>query len=357
MIVYLKQEKDRGRSLILATAASEATARRIADHLALFDAVLASTANHNLRGTAKRDAIAAHAQGPYEYMGDHAIDLPIWTSAARAHVVLPANADWHRSIPTAQRGERFQALGGTWKNLLRALRLHQWAKNVLIFLPLFLSHVFTDPAKLRAGIIAFFSFSLSASAIYLVNDIFDIHADRRHPEKRLRPFARGTYAIPSGLLWSGALLVVSLSLAFLLSPLVALCIGGYVLITCLYTLWLKKIPVVDVVLIGFFYTYRILVGAIATETMVSDWLLVFSAFFFLSLGIEKRYGELLRVANEPALPPWAWLSQRRSSRRLRLRLNTAFLSLLVLAFTFEAPRSPFYTHPSYFGAWSFSGYG
>jgi 4-hydroxybenzoate polyprenyltransferase/phosphoserine phosphatase len=347
LLAFLQQQKADGRSLILATASPEATARRIAKHLGLFDHVIASTPTQNLSGSSKRDAILAHAQGPYEYIGDHAIDLPIWTSAARAHAVLPPNTDWHRSIPVAQRGERFQALGGTWKDLVRALRLHQWAKNVLIFLPLFLSHVFTDPQKLRAGIIAFFSFSLSASAIYLVNDIFDIHADRRHPEKRLRPFARGTYAIPSGLLWSGALLIVSLSLAFFLSPLVALCIAGYVLTTCLYTLWLKKVPVVDVVLIGFFYTYRILVGAIATETMVSDWLLVFSAFFFLSLGIEKRYGELLRVASEPS----SSMHGRGYHKEdlpvvLGFGLNTAFLSLLVLAFYIRSAEvTKLYTHP------------
>lgn len=348
LLAYLQKEKKEGRRIILATASSEITARRIAVHLNLFDHVLGSTPAQNLQGAAKRDAILAHAKGPYEYIGDHAIDLPIWMGASRAHAVLPPRSEWHGAIPVEQRGERFDAIGGTWRDLIRALRLHQWAKNILIFLPLLLSHVFTDPSKLRAGIIAFFSFSLSASAIYLINDIFDIHADRRHPEKKLRPFARGAYAIPSGLLWSGILLATSLFLALLLSPFLALCIAGYVFTTCLYTLWLKKVPVIDVVMIGFFYTYRILVGAIATETMVSDWLLAFSTFFFLSLGIEKRYGELLRVANEPT----SSLHGRGYRKEdlpvvLGFGLNSTFLSLLVLAFYIRSSEvTKLYTHPS-----------
>jgi 4-hydroxybenzoate polyprenyltransferase len=349
VVQFLRNEKSNGRRLILATASHETVAQAVADHLALFDAVIASNTKHNLRGEVKRDAIREHAQGPYEYLGDHIVDLPIWQDAARAHAVLRKNADWHHSITTEQRGQRFQAIGGRFIDLLKAMRPHQWAKNLLLFLPLLLSHTFTNPYKLTDGILAVISFSFTASSIYLINDIFDIHSDRRHPEKRLRPFARGVYAIPTGFLASTILMLIGLGIGAILSPLFCFCLLGYIVTTCLYTAWLKKRPIVDVILIGFFYTYRIFAGAIATETLVTDWLLAFATFFFVSMGIEKRYGELLRVSEDPTMKANGRGYQTSDlPLLLTFGVNTSFLSLLVLALYVRSIEvTKLYTHPSW----------
>lgn len=349
VLAFLTKEKQAGRKIILATASHERIARDIARHLGLFDDVLASTEDVNLRGITKRDAIRTHAGGVYEYLGDHSVDLPIWRDATRAHAVLRASQAWHDDIPPEQRGKRFAAVGGNLRDLLRAMRPHQWAKNVLLFLPLFLSHTFTSPEKLLKGGLAFVSFCLTASTVYLVNDIFDIHADRRHPEKRFRPFARGAYSIPAGLFASSLLFLSGLALGALVSNAFVLCLLGYLLTTFVYTLWLKKLPIIDVVMIGFFYTYRIFIGAIATQTLVTDWLLAFATFFFLSLGIEKRYGELLLASQTPG---------KRGNGRgyqtedlpvlLGFGLNSAFLSLLVLAlYVRSAEVTKLYAHPSW----------
>lgn len=349
VLAFLRMQKEAGRRLILATASHETVARAVAAHLDLFDDVLASTHNRNLRGEVKREAIQLHAQGPYEYLGDHPVDLSIWQGAARAHAVLSPKRDWYQAIPIEQRGERFRAVGGTFRDLLKAMRLHQWAKNILLLLPLFLSHTFTNQYKLADAFLAIVSFSLIASAIYLVNDIFDIHSDRRHPEKRFRPFARGAYAIPTGLLASATLMVLGLSIGAILSPLFCFCLLGYIITTCLYTTWLKRVAIVDVILIGFFYTYRIFAGAIATETPVTDWLLAFSTFFFVSMGIEKRYGELLRVSEEPSMRANGRGYQTSDLPMLfAFGTNSAFLSLLILALYVRSSEvTKLYTHPSW----------
>lgn len=349
ILAFLMKEKASGRQLILATATHEDTAEKIANHLGIFDHVIASDDKTNLKGVAKRDAIRTHAKGPYEYLGDHVVDLPIWLDASKAHAVLKPSQTWHRNIPVSQRGERFASIGGSWRSLFRAMRPHQWAKNALLFLPLLLSHTFIYPNKLVAGTLGFTAFCLTASAVYLINDIFDIHSDRHHPEKRHRPFASGAYSIPAGLLVSILLLLGGLGIGASISVAYAFCLLGYIVTTTLYTLLLKKLPVIDVVMIGFFYTYRIFIGAVATQTPVTDWLLAFATFFFVSLGIAKRYGELLLASKTPGMR----LSGRGYHTEdlpvlLGFGLNSAFLSLVVLALYVRSTEvTKLYVHPSW----------
>ncbi len=349
VLTFLRQEKEQGRRIILATATHQKTAQAIAAHVNVFDDVLGTTRERNLRGTIKRDTILAHAQGAYEYLGDSPVDIPIWQRAARAHGVFQHHESWSSAVPEFLRGEVFFHASSGPKELFRAMRPYQWAKNILLFLPLFLSHTFSDTPKLLSAGIAFLSFSLTASAIYLLNDIFDIHTDRRHPEKRERPFARGTYQIPHGLGWSFILGITGFLLALSVSPSFALSLIGYLGATTLYTLWLKKLPIIDVLLIGFFYSYRIFAGAIATQTPVTDWLLAFSTFFFVSLGIQKRYSELLRLSKASGLP-----SHGRGYHvedlpiLLGFGLNSAFLSLLVFTFYLRSTEvTALYAHPSW----------
>ncbi len=332
VLAFLREERARGRKIILATAAHERIAQPIADHLGLFDDVIATNAHQNAIGTTKRNLIQAHANGPYEYIGDHPIDLPIWQASSTAHGVFPVGARWHASIPREQQGRVFTHTSGRLADLFQAMRPKQWSKNILLFLPLLLSHTFTHVEKLAQVSIAFISFSLTASCVYLLNDLFDVHADRLHPKKRLRPFAKGSYALADGLVAAIILLGAGLVFAFIVSPLFALVISGYFIGNLLYTFWLKRVALLDVLLLGFFYTYRILAGAVATHIYVTDWLLAFSTFFFLSLAILKRYGELrLMAATSGTSAHGRGYESEDVTLLLGFGLNSAFLSVLVLS--------------------------
>jgi 4-hydroxybenzoate polyprenyltransferase len=162
----------------------------------------------------------------------------------------------------------------------------------LIFLPLLAAHQVTDTAALAVAFIAFFAFGLSASAVYVLNDLLDLPADRRHPHKRRRPFASGSLPLSTGLLAAPALLLGAAALSLMLPPAFAAVLVGYFVITSAYSFGLKRLPVVDVMCLAGLYTIRVVAGAAAVATMPSFWLLAFSMFIFLSLALVKRYTEL-----------------------------------------------------------------
>jgi len=178
--------------------------------------------------------------------------------------------------------------------LARAVRPHQWSKNLLVFLPLVAAHTLFRVDLLATGALVFWSFSLSASAAYILNDMSDVHTDRQHPRKRRRPFAAGDVGVRTGLVAVVVLLSGSLALAFFgVSGRLASVIALYVVATTAYTLWLKRLPVTDVFALTGFYVLRIVAGGVATATPLSEWFLAFALFFFLSLAFVKRYVELL----------------------------------------------------------------
>ncbi len=178
--------------------------------------------------------------------------------------------------------------------LLKAMRPHQWAKNLLIFVPLVLSHRIFDPAVLAAGVTAFIAFSLCASAIYVVNDLFDIAADRAHPRKRLRPFAAGELSVPTGIGLAAALMTMALGLAvFAATRDFILILFTYVALTTAYSWRLKREAILDVLVLATLYSVRVLGGGAAAGITISNWLLGFALFLFLSLAFVKRYVELL----------------------------------------------------------------
>ncbi|MFC1785846.1 UbiA family prenyltransferase [Candidatus Neomarinimicrobiota bacterium] len=181
---------------------------------------------------------------------------------------------------------------------VKALRIYQWSKNMLLFLALFMSHKILEPQLFIQMVIAFFSFSLCASAVYIFNDLFDLEADRKHPSKQNRPFASGQISALNGKLVIPMLLFVSFLLSIVFLPktfTVALII--YLTITTSYTLYLKEKLVIDVLVLGALYTLRVYAGGLSAEIEVSSWLLGFSWFFFLSLAFIKRYTDLLLIKN------------------------------------------------------------
>ena len=185
--------------------------------------------------------------------------------------------------------------------LVRALRPHQWVKNLLVFVPILLDHRLKEPEVLTRGAMAFVAFCLAASGAYVLNDILDLEADRGHPIKRNRPFASGALSPRAGYMLALALVGVSLVVgAALMAPGFLALLLLYIGLTTAYSAYLKRIVVLDVLLLACLYTLRVLAGITASGVRFSTWLLAFSTFLFLSLAFLKRHGELSTLAAHPA---------------------------------------------------------
>ena len=293
-VAWLREQRAAGRRLILATAAHESIAAEVARELELFDAVIATnTKEGNLKGAAKLAAIRARVGDRFSYAGDDRADLPIWASATSA-VVVGAREGVARKVRAAVAVEReFPSASLRPAVWLRALRVHQWVKNLLLFVPLLTSFSFLDPGKVLAALAAFVAFSLAASGTYLLNDMWDLDSDRQHARKRYRPVASGVLKLSHALGAAAGLLAAALLVALATSPALAAALIGYVALTTAYSGVLKKYVVLDVLALALLYTYRVLAGAIAIEVLVTPWLLAFSAFTFLSLALVKRCAELV----------------------------------------------------------------
>ena len=286
------------RPRVLCTASDLRLAEAVARHTGLFEEVLASDGARNLAGARKAQVLVERfAERGFDYAGNGTVDLHVWKRARRAWVVnapvaLARSAAGHCEVehhlhaPAAPRG---------W---LRALRLHQWLKNLLVFLPLLASHRFLEAGAVLAALGAFLAFGLCASGVYLLNDLLDLPSDRRHPRKRSRPFAAGELPLLHGLLAAPLLTVAAFALAFAVSPWFAAALGAYFAATLAYSFWLKRVVMVDVVLLAGLYTVRIIAGAAAIGVALSFWLLAFSMFLFLSLAMLKRYTELQAMLGE-----------------------------------------------------------
>ncbi len=291
LLDFLKSEKQKGRNLILATASDESVARRVADYLGLFSDVIASEGTVNLKAEHKRDALVARfGQGGFDYAGNASDDLAVWEAAGKILVVNPS-----APVRRALRGKSVQMFDDRppkWKAWIKALRVHQWMKNVLIFLPMLLAQELTTPVLYVKAIIAFFAFSLLASSIYVVNDLMDLHADQHHPRKHRRPFAAGNLNLMAAACAVPLLIFCSLFLAQFLT--IAFCgvLLFYLLITTLYSWRLKQLVLLDVLTLAGLYTIRILAGTAAYGVATSGWLIAFSIAIFFSLALVKRYAEL-----------------------------------------------------------------
>ena len=294
LIAYLKEEKAKGRQLILATAANEKYAHQVADHLQLFDVVLASDARTNLSGKDKLAAIQAEVgDKPFDYAGDHEVDNAIWAHARQA-VLVNASDKLERSANAAYDvGASFPPEKTSWRTWTKALRVHQWAKNVLIFVPLLAAHQYADATMVGMAVLAFIAYSLLASSVYILNDLVDLGDDRQHPRKRERPFASGRIPIAQGVMAIPVLLGAAVVIAAFLPPFFWLVLGCYYLVTLAYSLGLKQLALIDVLTLAALYTLRIIAGGAATGIPLSFWLLALSMSIFLSLAMAKRCTELL----------------------------------------------------------------
>jgi 4-hydroxybenzoate polyprenyltransferase len=290
----LRELKATGVTLCLATAADRRVAGEVAKHLCLFDEVVASDGSTNCSGSNKLAAIRERlGDDRFAYWGDSRADLPLWEAAHEAGVVAPKSNLWRAVSRGSTQARMIAPRGRLARPLAAVLRPHQWAKNLLLLLPLFLAHQWADVGRLGLALLGVAIFSAAASAIYIMNDLVDIESDRRHPTKRGRPFAAGELPIPVGLTVAGLALAGAFAVsACCLTSTFTNWLAIYLLTTTAYSLWLKKQIVIDVLVLAGLYTLRIAAGAAAVSVPVSPWLLAFAMFFFLSLALGKRYIEL-----------------------------------------------------------------
>lgn len=294
LLESLAERRREGGRIILVTASPHQFAEVVAEHLGLFDQVLASDWETNLKGDKKRAVIleSASATG-FDYAGDSKADLPVWRQAACALVVNPAPGVWTEvrqlGIPCAVIKDEDR---NSLRNVASALRLHHWLKNVLVFVPLTLAHRLDEPELLWSAALAFISFSLTASSVYLLNDLLDLPADRSHPSKSARALASGTVSVQYVAWLLPALLIGAAACALFLPYAFGVVLAAYLVLTLAYSLRLKHAVIMDVLVLAALYTLRLIGGAAATSVVPSFWLLSFSMFLFLSLALVKRFSEL-----------------------------------------------------------------
>ena len=333
-LAYLKQESAAGRKLVLATASDAKYARQVADHLGLFHATLASDGKANLSGSTKAMAIQADADGqPFEYAGNSHKDVPIWDKSAGAVLVnsdrgveKALNANTPVTARFADRKSRFSAY-------VAALRPHQWVKNALLVVPLLASHRVSDPDALFRVLVGILAFSLTASSVYVLNDLFDLGADRHHPRKRKRPFAAGDLPVSHGLVALPVLIALGLGVAATLSIAFLGVLLAYLAMTLAYSFRLKHYVLIDVLVLAALFTTRVVAGGVAINALASFWLLAFCVFLFTSLALVKRCSELVTMGKQRAEAAYGRDYRVSDSVPLMaMGIASGYLAVLVVAF-------------------------
>jgi 4-hydroxybenzoate polyprenyltransferase len=331
LVEYLREQSSKGRHIVLATASSYRVAQAIADHLGIFDDVVASDRTTNLSGAAKASRLEeSFGRGNFAYAGNDKKDLPVWQVAGTA--ILVTTADDVRRKVSVPVETSFPRSNKRLRDFLKAIRVYQWVKNLLVFLPAVGANALFQPGTFLSASAAFVCFSLTASGVYLLNDLANLEADRRHHRKHTRPFPSGAIPLEWGLIWGPGLIAFAIALAVTVSPALAGALLLYVILTSAYSAVLKTKPLVDVFTLAGLYMLRVFAGGAVTGHQLSVWLLSFSGFLFLSLAFLKRFIEIKGVSSD---------SDRELSRRgyfvseepalAALGIGSSFASALVLA--------------------------
>ena len=299
VITYLREESACGRRIILATASPAIWAEPIAAHLGLFSEVLATDAENNLKSHRKLAAIRELLDDmPFAYLGDSSDDIPLFEAATGGRILAGSSpkplAHLRRSgvdfnhVAPANRATQI-------RDMIRACRPVHWIKNMLIFVPAVTSWGMYDPSRLIPAVFAFFSFSLVASAVYLINDLSDLAADRAHPDKRRRPLAACQLPVTKGIALAAFLAISGLGLAIATGPVVITALLVYVALNAAYTIRLKEMPLTDIALLCSFYLIRVMLGLAVLGLPQSIWFLGFLGCLFAELAHWKRYVEVLNA--------------------------------------------------------------
>jgi 4-hydroxybenzoate polyprenyltransferase len=300
-----------GQPPIICTASNQIRAAAVCAASGLAITIFGSDADTNLKGGQKAEFLRRRfGSRGFIYYGNDASDLDVWREAAKAVVVSDDASLVERARRVCPEVEHLPPRKPpAIVSVFRALRPHQWAKNLLLLVPILTSHRFTETGVVLAGLAAFAVFCLLSSAVYVLNDAIDLDADRQHRTKRRRPFASGDLSVLYALPLALGLTVGSLLAAFFLSPMFGLVCAGYLVLTVIYSTWIKKLVLLDVYTLAALYTLRLVAGGAVTGIPISVWLAAFSIFIFLSLALCKRYAELLELPNRPGaqLPRRAYL--------------------------------------------------
>lgn len=347
VLALIREARAGGRKVYLASASDGRYVRAFADHVGLFDGVYASDGRVNL-GAGNKARVLVDAFGPhgFDYVGNAAADEPVWAQARVAYVAnAPASVTQaaRRACATVR---VVSDLRPGLRDYARAVRVHQWLKNLLILVPGLAGHALA-PAALGNALLAFLSFSLCASSVYLLNDLLDLGSDRRHATKRNRPFASGAVPLVHGMLLFPLLLAASLGLGLLISPAFLAVLGLYYGLTLAYSFVLKRQLVIDVVMLACLYGMRLVAGGVAFAVPLSEWLIAFAIFLFLSLALVKRVIELVACREQGKGDP-AGRAYRLSDLPMleMLAASSGFVAVLVLALYVHSPEvATLYRHP------------
>lgn len=342
------REQQAERPVVLCTAADTELAESVARHVGGFDTVLASDGQRNLSGSSKGKALVErYGERGFDYVGNAKVDLEVWRHAQAAITVESGNSLSQAASHLATVEKRFELPGANIHHWLKALRIHQWVKNALIFLPLLAAHRLFDINAVLASLLAFVCFSLCASSVYITNDLLDLTADRQHHRKKNRPFAAGHLPLAAGPVAAAGLLAASLGLAALLGRDFVAALAGYYMLTSAYSVKFKRVAMLDVIVLATLYTSRIVAGTSAIHVKSSFWLLAFSMFIFLSLAMVKRYIELLSAQKAGKINASGRGYDIGDIPLIQsLGAASGYLSVLVLALYIDSPESrALYLHP------------
>lgn len=298
LIEFLLKEKKKNKKIILCSATDKRIANSVAEHLNLFDEVIASDKLLNVAGINKKKLLEKKfGKKNFDYAGNSKIDIKVW-EAAKSSIVVNANKS---VIHQAKKITNFCKVFPKQKlkilDWLKIFRIHHWIKNLIIFIPLIAAHQINNFQILPALTIIFFSFSICASGIYIINDLIDLQSDRKHLSKRNRPIASGILSIQNAILLSIICITLSIVLGLVVSTKYIIYLVFYLLLNILYSLYLKRFILIDCFVLVIFYNLRIIVGGLIGNIEISFWLFMFSTFIFLSLALIKRYIELQKYKN------------------------------------------------------------
>ncbi len=348
VVALLERWRASGGRTALVTASDQTLADAVAAHLGLFDEAHGSTGSRNLKGEAKARFLSKRfGEGRFDYVGDAAADLPIWSVANKA-ITVNASPKLRAKVDT--RARNAEHLAGSVSGIgpyIKALRPHHWLKNALVFVPMTAAHALSSKVFWQTAL-TFVSFSLIASCVYVFNDLLDLAADRAHPRKRMRPLASGDLSIVHGSFMVPTLLLLGLTCAAMLGWPLFLMVLGYFVATSAYSLVFKRRMVIDICVLAGLYTMRILAGGAATGIPLSVWLLAFSIFFFFSLAAVKRYAELVNII------PYGQIEAHGRGYRVddlpiigAMSLASGYLAVLVMALYLNSPNvTKLYSNPS-----------
>jgi 4-hydroxybenzoate polyprenyltransferase/phosphoserine phosphatase len=296
LVEHLRQEHAAGRELVLVSACDRSVGTQIAEHLGFFSEVITSDGTTNLKGGTKARILTERfGRRGFDYAGNETADFPVWEVARERLVVNAPPGIQERLRGQTKTVREFAPQPNRLRALVRAVRCHQWVKNILVFVPVITAHAYFEVQAVLGAALMFVAWCLVASGIYVSNDLLDLEADRRHPTKRARPFASGALPLSWGVVLSPALLLVGLGIAAVISAMSGFVLLLYAGAAVAYSSFLKKHSLVDVFTLAFLFTIRVVGGGFASGYPLTIWLLAFAGFLFLGLAFLKRCSELVCI--------------------------------------------------------------